>query len=160
MSESRVPDDDLGHGVVELPDLGLHQRGDDAADFAVSVPELGGQGVKKRAKDSAGTEEEADTGRSPKRPRLELEHSDDENEDPSRDPLSEKARGKRPARSPELEEVLPTPEGPDDTQESQPGEPPQTQFDGREQSPMVEPFAAYTCPICFGVVTNATMTPW
>ena len=161
MSGSRVLDGHSGHEVVELPDLDLHQRGDDTANVPEPTPELGGQGTKKRAKDLAGLEEEpdAETGRSSKRPRLELGTSDDENEDPSHDPLSEKARGKRPARSPELEEVLPTPE-PDGVHESQPGEPPQTQFDGREQSPTIEPFAAYTCPICFGVVTNATMTPW
>jgi len=161
MSGSQVLDGHPDHEVVELPDLDLHQRGDDPADVAVLAPETGGQGAKKRAKGSMGIEDEADTetGRSPKRPRLELENSDDENKDSSRDPLSEKARGKRPARSPELEEVLPTPEL-DDVQESQSSEPPQTQFDGREQSPTVEPFTAYTCPICFGVVTNATMTPW
>jgi len=156
----RVLDGHPGYGVVELPDLDLHQTGDDAADVGVSVPEPGGQGAKKRAKDSVGLEEDTDTetGRSSKRPRVELENSDGENEGLSRDPLSEKARGKRPARSPELEEVLPMPEP--DEHESQSGEPPQTQFDGREQSPMVEPFTAYTCPICFGVVTNATVTPW
>ena len=161
MSGSQVLDGHSDPGVVELPDLDLHQRGHGAADVVVSVPELGGQGANKRAKDSVGAEGEADTetDHPSKRPRLELENSDDENEDLSRDPLSEKAKGKRPARSPEPEEVLPTPE-PDDVQESQPGEPPQTQFDGREQSPIVEPFTAYTCPICFGVVTNATMTPW
>ena len=161
MSGSRVIDSHPGHGGVEPPDLDLYQGGDDAVSVADPIPELDGQGAKKRTKDSAGLAEEPDTetGRSSKRPRLELENSDDENEDLSRDPLSEKARGKRPARSPELEEILPMPEL-DEAQESQPGEPPQTQFDGREQSPTIEPFTAYTCPICFGVVTNATMTPW
>jgi len=161
MSGSQVLDGHPDDGGVEPPDLDLHQRGDDAANAAELMPELGGQETKKRTKDSAGLAEEPDTetGRSSKRPRLELENSDNEDEDLSRDSLSEKARGKRPARSPDLEEVSPIPEL-DDVQESQPDEPPQTQFDGREQSPTIEPFAAYTCPICFGVVTNATMTPW
>ena len=161
MSGSRAHDGHPDHGVVELTDLDLRQRGDDPAEVEVSVPDPGEQGGKKRAKGSVGICDEVDTenGRSPKRPKLELENSDDEKEDLSRDPLSEKARGKLPARSPELEEVLPMPEL-DDVQESQSGEPPQTQFDGREQSPTVEPFTAYTCPICFGVVNNATMTPW
>lgn len=104
-------------------------------------------------------ESDSETGRLPKRPRLELESSEGENEDPPPGPLSEKAKGKRPALSPELEEILPKPEL-DDVQESQPDEPPQTQTDEREQSPTIEPLTAYTCPICFGMVTNATMTPW
>lgn len=162
MSGSWVPNGHPGYGDVELPDLNLHQRGDDAVNVPEPIPEPSGHETKKRTKDSVDLTEESDaeTHRSPKRPRLELENSDDENEDPRRGPLSEKAKGKRPARPPELEEVLPKPELDDDVQESQPDEPPQTQFDDREQSPTVEPFSAYTCPICFGVVTNATMTPW
>ena len=161
MSRSRVPEGYPDYGDVELPDLNLHQRGDDTVDVPEPIPEPSGQETKKRAKDSADLTEESDaeTARSPKRPRLDLENSDNENEDPSLGPLSEKAKGKRPARSPELKEVSPQPEL-DDIQESQPDEPPQTQFDDREQSPMVEPLTAYTCPICFGVATNATMTPW
>ena len=156
MSGSRIHGD---HPDVELPDLNLHRRGDDSKDDPESIPEPSGQAAKKRTKDSADLVEESHSGigRSPKRPRLELESSDDEN-DASPDSLSEKAKGKRPARSPELE-VLADSEV-DDVQESQPDGPPQTQFDDREQSPTIQPFTAYTCPICFGVVTNATMTPW
>ena len=157
MSETRICDGHPGYGDVELQDLNLHQRGDDAGDN----PEPSSQATKKRTKGSAELAEEPDAemGRSPKRPRLELENSDNESEDASPGPLSEKAKGKRPARSPELEEVLPNPEL-DEVQETQPDEPPQTQFDDREQSPAIEPLTAYTCPICFGVVTNATVTPW
>lgn len=158
MSETHEP----GRGEVELPDLNLHLRGDHADGFPETIPGTNGQEAKKRTKDRANPAEESDaeTGRSPKRPRLELEESDNEDEVVLSGPLSEKAKGKRPARSPELEEVLPKPDL-DYVQGSQPvDEPPQTQFDGREQSPTIEPLTAYTCPICFGVVTNATMTPW
>ena len=154
MSETLDP----GCGEVELPDLNLHRRGDHADD----VPEtISGQEAKKRTNGAVDRADEADveTGRSPKRPRLELENSDNEDGNVPPGPLSEKAKGKRPARSPELEEVLSKPDL-DYVQESQPEAPPQTQFDDREQSPTVEPLTAYTCPICFGVVTNATMTPW
>lgn len=162
MSGSQVSDVYPDYGVVELPDLNLHQTGDDAVSVTELVPEPSRHEAKRRTRDSVDLTEESDaeTRRSPKRPRLELENSNNENEDPSPGPLSEKAKGKRPARSPEVEEVLPKPEL-DDIQESQPDEPPQTQLDDeRERSPAVEPFSAYTCPICFGVVTNATMTPW
>ena len=160
MSGSRIHGDHRGYGDVELPDLKLHRGGDDLGDDPEKIPEPSSQAAKKRTKDSADLTEEprAGTGRSPKRPRLELENFDDENEDASPGPLSEKAKGKRPARSPELE-VLADPEL-DGVQGSQPDEPPQTQFDDREQSPTIQPFTAYTCPICFGVVTNAAMTPW
>lgn len=162
MSGSQLPD---GYEGVELPDLNLHQRGDGTTEVNVAelMPEPSGQAAKKRRKDSADHVKEPDSdtesGRSHKRLRLEPGNSDDENEDRSPGPLSEKAKGKRPARSPELEEISPGPEL-DGVQESQPDEPPQTQLDDRERSPTVEPFTAYTCPICFCVVTNATMTPW
>lgn len=138
-----------------------HQRGDGAYDVPETTPEPSGQETKKRTRHSTDLPGDPDTepGRSPKRPRLEFEISDNEGEGASPGPLSEKAKGKRPARSPELEEVLLKPEL-DDVQESQADEPPQTQPDDREQSPTIEPLTAYTCPICFGVVTNATMTPW
>jgi len=161
MSGLRPTNSHPGYGDVELPDLNLHRREDDANDAPEPTPKSGGREAKKRTKDSADLAEEhdAEAGRSPKRPRVELENSDDESEGASSGPLSEKAKGKRPARSPELEEVLLKP-GLDDVQESQPDEPPQTQSDDKEQSPTIEPLTAYTCPICFGVVTNATMTPW
>lgn len=154
---------DPGHGQVELPDLNLHRRGD-YVDDVLEIIDISGpseQEGKKRTKDTANPAEESDaeTGRSPKRLRLETESSDTEDEDVPPEPLSEKAKGKRPARSPELEEILPKPDLVY-VQESQPEEPPQTQFDDREQSPTIEPLTAYTCPICFGVVINATMTPW
>ena len=157
MSGSQVADGYAGYEDVELPDLNLGQRENDTVD----VPEPSGREPKKRTKGLGDPVEESDsgTGRLPKRPRLELESSEGENEDPPPGPLSEKAKGKRPALSPELEEILPKPEL-DDVQESQPDEPPQTQTDEREQSPTIEPLTAYTCPICFGMVTNATMTPW
>jgi len=161
MSGSRIHGDHPGCGDVEPPDLNPHRGGGDPDDDPETISEPGGQAAKKRTKDSADLAEEpyAGTGRSPKRPRLELENS---NEDGNASPglLSEKAKGKRPARSPEPE-VLADPEL-DDVHESQsqPDKPPQTQFDDREQSPTVQPFTAYTCPICFGVVINATMTPW
>ena len=160
MSGSQFRDDHRGYGGVEPPDLNLHRGGDDLDDDPETIPEPSNQTAKKRAKDSADLEEEphVGAGRSPKRPRLELENSNDENEDTSPGLLSEKAKGKRPARSPEFE-VLADP-GLDDVQDSQPDEPPQTQFDDREQSPTIQPFTMYTCPICFGVVTGATMTPW
>jgi len=160
MSGSRVPDWYPGYGDVELADPNLHQRGDGAYDVPEAIPEPSGQETKKRTKDPTDLAEDPDTepGRSPKRPRLELENSDNEDEGTSPGPLSEKAKGKRPARSPEFEALL-KPEL-DDVHESQVEEPPQTQLDDREQSPTIEPLTAYTCPICFGVVTNATMTPW
>lgn len=159
MSGSRIHGDHPGYGDVELPDLNLHRGGGDSNDDPETISKPSGQTAKKRTKDSVDLAEEphAGTGRSPKRPRLELENSDEDG-DASPGLLSEKAKGKRPARSPELE-VLADPEL-DDVHESQPDEPPQTQFDDREQSPTVQPFTAYTCPICFGVVINATMTPW
>lgn len=152
---------DTSYGAVELPDLNLHRREDDAEGILEATSRPSEQEAKKRTKDAANPADESDAegGRSPKRPRLELGNSDSEDEDIPLVPLSEKAKGKRPARSPELEEVLSKPEL-DYVQESQPDEPPQTQFDDREQSPTVEPLTAYTCPICFGVVTNSTMTPW
>lgn len=153
--------EDPGHETVELPDLNLHRRGNHADGVLENIPGSSGQEAKKRAKDTSNAAEESDaeSGRSPKRPRLELENSDSEGEDVRPGPLSEKAKGKRPARSPELEEVLSKPDQ-DYVQESQPDEPPQTQLEDREQSPTIEPLTAYTCPICFGVVTNATMTLW
>jgi len=159
MSGPRIHDGHPGYGDVELPDLNLHQEGDDAEGSPEIIPEPSGQAAEKRPKDLVDPEEEphAVTDRSSKRPRLEPENSDNEINNASFGPLSEKAKGKRPARSPEPE-VFPDSE-PDGVQESQPDEPPQTQFDDREQSPTIEPLTAYTCPICFGVVTNATMTP-
>jgi hypothetical protein len=149
-----------GRGV-ELPDLNLHQGGVDAGDALETVPSSSAQEAKKRTNDAVSLTGESDeeTSRSLKRPRLELENPGSADEDSSPSSPSEKAKGKRPARSPELEEVSPQPEL-DYVQEFQPDEPPQTQFDDRTQSPTVEPLTAYTCPICFGVVTNATMTPW
>jgi len=160
MSESRTHDGYPGHRDVEPLVLNLQQGDSVVVDNSGAIPEPSSQAARKRTKDPADLAEEphAGMGRSPKRLRLELESSDDENESASPGPLSEKAKGKRPARSPEFE-VSPNPD-PDDVQESQPDEPPQTQFDDREQSPTIEPLTAYTCPICFGVVTNATMTPW
>lgn len=161
MSGSRIHDGHLGHGDVELPDLNLRQEGDDNdADDNPETMLPSGQAAGKRPKDLVDPEEEPHTGtdRSPKRQRLESENLDIELESASFGPLSEKAKGKRPARSPELE-VFPGSE-PDGVQESQSDEPPQTQSDDREQQPTIEPLTAYTCPICFGVVTNATMTPW
>lgn len=160
MSGPRIHDDRPGYGDVELPDLNLHQEGGDTDDNPEIIPSPSGQAAEKRSKDLVDSEEEphAETDRSSKRPRLEPENPDNEIRGASLGPLSEKAKGKRPARSPELE-VFPGPE-PDGVQESQPDEPPQTQFNDREQSPTIEPLTAYTCPICFGVVTNATMTPW
>ena len=144
---------------VELPDLNLHRDSDEVPE---PISGSSGQEVKKRTKDTANQGEEscAEAGRSPKRLRLELETSDTEEEVSSPGPLSEKAKGKRPARSPEVEEVLSKQYLDYALDESQQEEPPQTQFDHREQSPTIEPLTAYTCPICFGVVTNATMTPW
>ena len=158
---SRVHDSYPDHRDIEPPDLNLHQRGENAVDVLEPTPEPSGQETRKRTKNSADLAEEPDVeaGRSPKRPRLELENSDNEIRNLSPGPLSEKAQGKRPAHSPELEEVFPKQEL-DGISETQPDEPPQTQFDDREQSPTIEPLTAYTCPICFGVVTNATMTPW
>jgi hypothetical protein len=159
MSETQDP----GYGEVELPDLNLHRKGGHADDVPEPISGPNGQEAKKRTKDSAnsGEEPDAEAGRSPKRPRLELENPHNEDEDVPPSLLSEKAKGKRPARSPELEEVLSKPDLDYVREESQPpDEPPQTQFDDREQSPTIEPLTAYTCPICFGVVTNATMTPW
>ena len=149
------------YGEVELPDLNLHQRVSCSDGVSHIIPGPSGEEAKKRTKEAAHIAEESDaeTGRSPKRPRLELENSDSEVEGASPGPLSEKAKGKRPARSPELERISPVQEL-DRVQESQPDEPPQSQFDDRAQSPTIEPLTAYTCPICFGVVTNATMTPW
>lgn len=160
MSGSRIRDSSPGHRDVEPPDLVLQQGGGNAGNDPETIPEPSSQTTRKRTKDAADLAEEphAGTGRPPKRLRLELETPDNENGGASPGSLSEKAKGKRPARSPELE-LSPSPD-PDDVQESQPDEPPQTQFDEREQSPTIEPLTAYTCPICFGVVTNATMTPW
>lgn len=161
MSGSRIHDGHLSHGDVELPDLNLRQEGDDndAHDTLETNLLPSGQAAEKRPKDLVDPEEpHTETDRSPKRQRLEPENPDNKIKDASLGPLSEKAKGKRPARSPELD-VFPGPE-PDGVQESQSDEPPQTQFDDREQSPTIEPLTAYTCPICFGVVTNATMTPW
>lgn len=158
MSETQDPE----YGGVELPDLNLHRGGDHTDDAPEPVSGPSGQETKKRTKDAANQAEESDAeaGRSPKRPKLELETSDTEDEDAPPGPLSEKAKGKRPARSPEVEEILSKPDRDYVPEGSQPEEPPQTQFDHREQSPTIEPLTAYTCPICFGVVTNATMTPW
>jgi len=158
MAETQDP----GYEGVELPDLNLHQRrGDRIDDVPEPIPGPSGQEAKKRTKDIANLAGESDTeaSRSPKRPRLELEISDNEDGDVRPGPLSEKAKGKRPARSPEVEEVFLLNPDLGYVQESLPDEPPQTQFDDREQSPTIEPLTAYTCPICFGVVTNATMTP-
>ena len=155
MSGSLVP----SYSDVEPPDLNLHQRGNDTGDIGGTIPR--GRETKKRMRDTERTAEEpgAETCCSPKRRRLEFENPGSEGEDSSPGPLSEKAKGKRPARSPEIEEVPPKLEQ-EYVQESQLDESPQIQFDGRAKSPAVEPLTAYTCPICFGVVTNATMTPW
>lgn len=160
MSGSRIHGGHPGYGNVEIPDSNLHQRDGNTDDEPETIPEPSSQTAKKRTKGSVDPEGEphAGIGRSPKRPRLELESSDNGDEGTSPGPLSEKAKGKRRACSPELK-VLPDPEL-DEAQGSQLDEPPQTQFDEREQSPTIEPLTAYTCPICFGVVTNATMTPW
>lgn len=157
MSGSRTP----SHESIELPDLNLHQGGADANEVLEIAPTPSGQEAKKRTNDAVDLAEDSDeeTTRSPKRPRLELESPGSEGEGSSPSSPSEKAKGKRPARSPEVEEVSPQPEL-DYVQEFQPDGPPQTQFDDRTQSPTIEPLTAYTCPICFGVVTNATMTPW
>jgi hypothetical protein len=154
MSGFQIPN----YGDVELSDLNLHREGDDADGVPEIIPGPSGQEVKKRVA-SLVEEFDGETGPSPKRPRLELEDSDNDEGAASPGPLSEKAKGKRPARSPELEEVSPKPEL-DCVQEPQPDEPPQTQFDDRAQSPTIEPLTLYTCPICFCVVTNAAMTPW
>lgn len=150
-----------GYGDAELLDLNLHRGGNHTGDVPETPPGSSGQEAKKRTKDTPNPAEESDAeiGRSPKRPRLELNISDNEDEEIPPGHLSEKAKGKRPARSPELEEVS-SKLDPDYVQESQPDEPPQTQFDDRGQSPTIEPLTAYTCPICFGVVISAAMTPW
>lgn len=151
----------LSHGDPELLDLDPHVKAVDPDNATEIIPGPSGQVSKKRTNDTVDLTGESgkETSRSPKRPRLEPENTGSEDGGSSPGPPSEKARGKRPARSPELEEVSSTPE-PDYVQGSQPDEPPQTQFDDRAQSPTVEPLTAYTCPICFGVVANATMTPW
>lgn len=60
-------------------------------------------------------------------------------------PRSEKSKGKQ--RVTVIEDLEPTPEAPPVKERN-------------HTPPAIEPLSAYTCPICFGVPTYATITPW
>jgi hypothetical protein len=125
-------------GFIELPDLNLEKVEPSEDEGPSSL-------IKRRRRDSKTPEIDLVTViANPKRRKIRedsilVEYSP-----------SEKIKGKQPAKQePDYSEPAPD-------VSSYPASPPQRQA----TPPATEPLSAYTCPICFGPPTYATLTPW